>query len=384
MDMPMRTIAILQITIITLVLGALLAPYANGAEEPDPINIVAANLKRGLTANDTRQINEHVDYWIATLVNAKKSSVVYKAREGILADYGKYGSGEKSLSFQVEFARSTAKGILAGMDKLSKADPLKSLKDINLAIVISEMKKFTSAPALDALVKHETPAVRLLAWRGYLTIRDNLIRTGEKDATTMQANLSNLAGGESNPLVASVIVDVLRIKKADLTTKAFRTAFNQNFKTLNVLLKTSCSHLATGQASWARPCLGALPILEAASDYYKPDAKAATAILQQLLNIAQAGAKAYASADGLGSVAFQCTPLLLQVEPILETLSNNPKTRDIRDPLLDRKKSAVEKCKAVRRGVLEWLDRLEDAGVVKPVFTPIKPVATTQPVKPAA
>ncbi|MBT3201271.1 MAG: hypothetical protein HN350_15330 [Phycisphaerales bacterium] len=379
----MRTIAILQTTIITLVLGAVLAPYANGAEEPDPINIVAANLKRGLTANDTRQIDEHVQYWITTLVDAKKSATVYKAREGILADYGKYGSGEKSMSYQVGFARSTAKAVPAGIAKLSKADPLKSLKDINLGIVVSEMKQATIAPALDALVKHEAPAVRLLAWRGYLAIRDNLIRAGGDVATTMQSNLANLAGSESNPLVAEVIVEILNIKKADLATKAFRDAFDQNFKTLAVLLKTSCNHLATGQAGWARPCLRALPILKAAADYYKPDAKSATAILQQLLNIAHAGAKAYASSDGLGAVAFQCTPLLLQAEPILATLSNNTDVRDIRDPLLDRKKSALEKSKAVRRGVLEWLDHLEDAGVKKPVFTPIKPAATTQPVKPA-
>ena len=378
--MPMRMIAMLRISVAALVFGAL-ALSGTHAAEPKPINIVSANLKLGLTKSDIAQVQEHSKYWVGVLARAKTAAEVYAAREGILADYNKYAT---SIRYKVEFARITAAIVPPTMGKLSKDDRLISLKEVNLAIIISEMTQLTAIVAMDAMVRHENPGVRFLAWRGFRGVRDDAIRTGGQDARTLSAALARHAATEPSPLVAAVIVDVLHLDKSTLTSNAFKKAFDLNFNTLVGMLKTCCDRLAGGDASWARPCTAALPILSNSAEFYQPDSKMATLILQQMVNIAHAAAKAYATAGGVGSGAFQCTPLLHQIEPAIGELTSDSST-DIRKPLLDRKMSPIEKSKAIRRGVLEWVDRLEERGVKVPVFTPIKaPASTTQPTTKAA
>jgi len=376
----MRMIAMLRISSAALLLGALALSGAHAAE-PKPISIVSANLKRGLTRSDIAQIKVHVEYWVAELAGAKTAQTVYKAREGFLADYNKYAT---SIRYQVEFARGTAATVPPAVGKLNRNDQLISLKGINFAIVVSEMAQLTSIPALDALVRHENPGVRFLAWRGYRGVRDQAIRKGKEDAETLFAALRRHAATEPSPLVAAVIVDILYIEKAALTADAFKKAFDLNFNTLVGMLKTCCDRLAGGGGDWARSSIAALPILLSADGFYQPDKKKATLILQQLVNIAQAAAKAYDDANGQGRVAYQCTPLLQQIEPAIGSLSADSGS-EIRKALLDKKKGSVERSKAIRRAVLDWIDRLEDLGVKEPVFTPIKtPAATTQPTtKPA-
>ncbi|MDP6544771.1 MAG: hypothetical protein QGH60_12320 [Phycisphaerae bacterium] len=376
----MRTIATLRISTVALILGALALSGVRAAE-PQPITIASANLRRGLVKGDIAQITVHVKYWVALLAGAKTEQIVYKAREGILADYNKYAT---SIRYQLEFARSTAAIVPPAMGKLQRNDRLVSLKEINFAIAVSQMTQLTSIPVLDALVRHENPGVRFLAWRGYREIRVPAIRKGKQDARTFFAALQRHAATEPSPLVAAVIVDILYLKKSLLTTNEFKKAFDINFNTLVGMLKTCCDRLAGGEADWARPCLAALALLRDADGFYKPDSKKHTLIIQQMVNIAQAAANAFAAVGGEGTAAIQCAPLLQQVEQAIGSLAGDTGT-DIRKPLLDKQMSANEKSKAIPRGVLEWIDRLEELGIKEPVFTPIKaPAATTKPTtKPA-
>ncbi|MBC8373254.1 MAG: hypothetical protein H8E53_06650 [Planctomycetes bacterium] len=371
----MQMIAMLRIPVIALVLGSL-AMSGTHAAEPEPIQISSANLKGGLVKKDIAQIQLHTKYWVAELAAAKTAGGVYRAREGILADYGKYAT---SLRYQVEFARSAAAVITRAMGKLTANDPLVPVKEINCAIVISKMPQLTAVTAIDAMVGSTNPGVRFLAWKGYEGIRKQVIRKGGKVSNTLFATLTKHAATEPSPLVATVIIDVLHIKKSDLTAKPFTKAFDRSFNTLVGMLKTCCDRLADGDAAWARPCIAAIPVLLDAAEFYKPDNKKSTLIIQQLVNIAQAAAKAFAATDGTGNGAFHCAPLLLKVEPAIGSLTKDS-GREIRNPLLDRKMSPKEKSSAVRRGVLEWIARLDELGIKKPVFTPIKPPApTTQP-----
>ena len=308
-----------RILIVTLVLGALICPHALGADapdtkprpEPDPINIVSANLKRGLTSNDIAQVKTHVVYWVGELARAKGSADVYYSRDGILADYGKYGA---SIRYQGEFARSTSEAVIAAMGKLSTSDRLMSLKEVNFAFVISKMMRLPAADAMSAMSQHKNPGVRFLAWQGLRGLRDDAIRAGGAYAQTLQTALKKSAAAELNPLVAAVVVDVLRIEESALTTSAFKKAFEDNFKTILVMLKTACDRLVAGQTEWTRTCEASIPILKDAAKFYKPDTKVTATVLQQLINMAQAAAKAYAAEGGVGPKAFQCIPLLLQVD----------------------------------------------------------------------
>jgi hypothetical protein len=372
----MRMIAMLRISMLLLVTGVMALPVARAAEEPDPISITNSNLRNGLSPADIKQVQAHVQYWISEVASAERSAGIYSARDGLLADYNKYGD---SIRFKGLFARSTAALLPAAMDKLAKTDRLKAQKEVNYALAISNMPELTSIGALDAMVKHTNPAVRFLAWKGFGKVRNSVIRTGGAGVDTLFAALARHAGAEPSPLVATVIVEVLHIKKAELTTNSFKKAFDRNFKLLTAMQKISTARLAAGDASWARPCIAAIGILKDAAEFYKPDSKMTTSILQQLVDMAYAAAKAYKAAEGVGTGAFQCIPLLLQVEPVLGSMSSSKDT-DIKAPLLDKKKSPAEKTSGVLRGVLEWVDRLEDLGVKMPKFPAKKaPAPATQP-----
>jgi hypothetical protein len=377
--MPMRTIATLQTLIVALVLGALDLSGAHCAEEPDPISITPANLRVRLAPNDIKQIKAHVDYWVSELSTVQNSGDIYTARENLLADYNKYG---KNIRYQLEFARLAAASVPPAMQKLPPTDELKSMKEINYALVISGMTQLTTIDAIDLLVSHPNPGVRFLAWRSYREIRDDAIVAGGVNTAKLFASLKKRAAIESSPLVASVIVDVLYIKKSAWTGDKQKKAFEKNFAILREMMKPCCFRLMSGQTAWARPCAGAIPILKDADEFYKPDPKLHTVIVQQLIDIAQAGAKAFASAQGVGDDAALCVPLLTLVEPTIGAITNNGGTKFIRKPLFDKRKTPKQKTIAVRRGVLKWIDNLEDMGVKDPVFTPIKaPAATTQPAK---
>jgi len=374
-------IAMLRISTVLLVTGAMVLPVARAAEEPSPISITASNLRNGLSPTDIKQVRAHVEYWISEIAGAERLAGIYSGRDGLLADYNKYGD---SIRYKGQFARSTAALVPEAMGKLTKADRLKAQKEVNFALAISSMPELTSIAALDAMVKHDNPAVRFLGWKGFGKIRNNVIRAGGEGVNTLFAALGQRAGNETSPLVATVIVEVLHIKKSELTTNSFKKAFDRNFKLLTAMQKTSVSRLAAGDASWARPCIAAIGILSDAAEFYKPDSTISTSILQQLVDMAYAGAKAYQAAEGVGVGAFQCTPLLLQVEKVIGSLSSNKET-DIKTPLLDKKKNPTEKISAILRGALEWVDRLEDLGVEMPKFTPKKaPAPATQPAKTAS
>jgi hypothetical protein len=362
----MRMIAMLRIPVITIVLGSLLVANVH-AEKPAPIKILPVRLRQGLTKDDVDQIRSHVKYWTNQLASAKTPGDIYQAQEGFTEDYEKYN---KSIRYQSVFARNTATIIRPVMEKLSPNDKLISVKEINFALILSKMPQLGTIGAIDAMVAHKNPGVRFLGWKGYLGIRDQAIRS-RKEAKILFAALKKHAGTEPNPLVASAIVDVLNIKKALLTSKPFTKAFDENFKTLIGVLKNCSDRLASGDSSWARPCVAAIPILQTAAEVYKPAKDKNTLIIQQMINIAQAAAKAFAAYNGQGVGASQCVPLLLQIEPAIGKLTGNNDV-DIREPLNNKKIGPGEKSSAVRLGVLEWIDRLEELGIKKPEFTPIK------------
>ncbi len=112
--MPMRTIAMLRVSVVALVLGALALPCAQAAEEPQPINISASNLATGLLDSDTAQIKLHVEYWLSETTAAESAGHVYAAREGLVADYNKFSA---SAHYKVEFARITASLVNATLVK---------------------------------------------------------------------------------------------------------------------------------------------------------------------------------------------------------------------------------------------------------------------------
>ena len=377
---PMQMIAMLRLSAVALVFGAL-APYnADAAGEPEPITIPNANLKGVLTKSDVAQIKAHAEYWVATLAGAKTAKTVYDSREGLLADFNKYGPD--SLSYKVQFARSTAAVVPAALKKMDRNDKLLALKEVNLAMAVSRIPELPIITATDALVNHKNPGVRFLGWRSYRAISAKAINTGGKDARMLFAALQKHAATEPSPIVAAVIIDVLYIKKSAWENKEFKKAFDRNYKILTTAVQPCCTRLAAGDTEWGRVGAAMIPMLKDANEYYKPDSKIAAQILQQLVTVAFAGATAYHKNKAAGSGSLHCIGLLQQAEQTLCSLTGRTDT-NIRKPLFNKKSSTAEKTPAVLLGVHDWIDRLEDLGVKTPVFKPAKAPKPKPAPKPA-
>jgi len=379
----MRTEVSLPACAVCLALGMIaVSPLA---AKPPPIKIDPASLSGGLTASDEKQINARIAFWCETIAAAGDQAALQEAREGLLGDFRRYRSG----NYRNTFARFAAVLMPPALDKLQGKDSLKRLQEIHLAIAISRMSQRTIQPALDVLVAHRNPGVRLLGWRGYVAIRPQvLLKSSAIEA--MFASIAKHAKSESVPLVAAQLFEALHLPlaaPAGVEKDVYSKAQGQALEILRAALPLQCAHLAGGDAGFARPCEAALSALQTYGRVYTGQRSIEDSILQHVVDIASAAAKAYEQAAGKGPTAKTCAGLLIKTEWALSKTSGISE-RFLQKPLTNRRMSAGEKVPAVLLGIHNWIDRLKDRGVSKPEFKPPKgtagAAATTEPAtKPA-
>ena len=308
----------------------------------------------------------------AAIVVAKDEKAVVKARKRAINEY----RFSKSAYSYAQMAATHLTPLLGAGIKAT--DPLRVQKVVNVAMALSRMPQVTIQPALEAMVVHANPAVRLLGWTAYFRTRNRLISQGESFAKKMYAALDKAGPTENSPPVLAAMFRMMETSAAPAGFSAtdWQKARARWLATLRRNWLRWCGKMASGEAEMA----GASEILvrvaqsHAAAavagekDPKKLDAKKSP-FVQMVYDVASAASKAYQRADGEGNVRLvaESGALLRDCERALKALTGTEHNFIITALVKDTDEQRATRVRLAV--VLRWLAELRERfGVTEPKF----------------
>lgn len=197
--------------------------------KPPPVDVPKA--RRGnLLPQDVAQIKARLVYVVKVVGKAEpgNADTIIAARKALTATFEKYGDH----IYRYEVARQAAEVVaptlaLPGL-----------LKQINMAMALSQMPYGTIQPALAKMVVHPNAAVRFLGWKGYRAVLDNGQLRDGPGLAMMFASLTARSEKDTSPRVLGAIWDVLALDRSG------QAAVDRNHVRAMAILK----------APWRRRC----------------------------------------------------------------------------------------------------------------------------------
>lgn len=354
-----------SLIVLILLLPPILFSSAFGQSKPHngaPVIDIPENaLRAGLLGTHLEMIEQNVKYWYGKMSDAATDDGVIAARKGLLADYRKYDS----MPYQIAYAEK-AVDILKPL--LNSDDPR---KQINVALAFSQMRQVTVQPALEIMVKHPNPAVRLYGWTGYQRIRMWVLAQGKGPIETMLNSLTIVAmKGDSGP-VMSAIFRMLYLEP-DRPSMVSKEDFDQTrLHLLNILEQAwpaQCNRVREEQLPMIRATSDALRTLRAISDSLGSDKEVQLSVVQMILDMMWQAAKTYSEAESNNPLFPACENLLRECESAMNFATKLRKT-PIEEALAI--KVAEDRKLNARIAVQSWIRELENAGykIIEPKET---------------
>lgn len=207
-----------------------------------------------------KKIEDRIKYWLEQIRAAKDSKAIGDARKGLIGDYRDAEAGGYASRYALRTVEPAIK-LLTG--KLAEKDPLKQLKQVNVAIVISRMpQKKVIQPTLETMVKHPNPAVRYYGWRGYRAIR-KLVLEEPARTKTMLKSLDKATGETSLPVLA-LVLKVLHFpqgRPATVPDKTWEQTQGAAYAIFDRIWPKLCGQVLDGDTEMANVCGKSLPAL---------------------------------------------------------------------------------------------------------------------------
>ena len=176
--------------------------------EPPPVDFgeIESQSREELQGKHTQQLRERIAYWLAVLRDTEKRDEILSATVGLLEDYGRIDKAFYRYHF-AEIVTTQAK------DTWAKMKPqLKPLREVNLALAISEMTQVSIQPALTKMVSHPNAAVRYYGWTGYRKLRELILvlAGAAQHDKIMYASLRSQSKEETSPAVVGAMFKMFR------------------------------------------------------------------------------------------------------------------------------------------------------------------------------
>lgn len=334
---------------------------------------------------EDKKIDDFLKSVATAFVAAKDEKAVVKARKNAAIAY----QGSKSA---YSYARMAAARLTPLLGKgLDATDPLRVLKIVNVAMALSQMPQVTIQPALETMVGHPNPAVRLLGWTAYFKTRNRLMSHGEEFAAKMHASLDKAGLTENSPPVLAAVFRMMDVSTVPASVSG--TDWQKARARWLVMLRRNrlrwCSKMIAGEAEMA----GALEMLVRVAQSHagaaiigetnprKLDAKKSP-FVQMVYDVAWSASKAYQKAHGEDNARLiaQSGALLRDCERAFNALAGTEHSFIINALI---KGTNEQRATLVRLAVvLRWWEVLKDRfGVTEPKFKKptTKPTTTTAP-----
>jgi hypothetical protein len=314
-------------------------------------------------------IEARVKFSINGLATAEDEAGIVQARRQLIRDYPRF----ESLSFRYQFAAETASRVLALIENVDDQDPLRALRQINGVMAVVAMDQVSIQPALESLVGHDSPAIRLLAWKGYANIRDLILAQGALPSERMFRVLEEQSATETSALVCGAMFEVMvlpSVRPAAVPIEAWPATVEKLRNILSDSWLTYCRSVLAGQEHWPEVTGKAVVAVVRLARLDADNAAAQTKALQMIVDLMSCTRKAYDNADEGSSVANAAIVLLVDCEEALNAVTGITAT-PVKKAFLDKSiKSKDERGAAVGLAALKWVNDLADRGVVKPDVKP--------------
>lgn len=365
--------------------GALLTSTLQAAPPPLP--------PPGTSEDEVRRmLTERIRYWVARIRNSATAKDVVTARRGLTVDYDAARVNNWAASF-AHLSQESLQPILT--DALKKDDPLRKLKQINVAMAVSAMPQPAARPTLEIMVTHTSPAVRYLGWIGFLQIRPLLASQEDAEVNEFVALVKAAAARETSPVVIGALIDLFNIRPtaaAAMPAPAVAKLRQGARETLVAMWPAGCKQALLGSLDWPQTMVNALPVLIQLNATLGDDNQARTQIFQMIIDAMWCAGVGYEKAthgmadESLSPAERQryhkrwaaATALLRISEKALRVVT-------------ETKKSPVQKAlggndpqtlvEDVRLAIHDWIGLLATRGVVAPKHEKfgVKKEPTTQP-----
>jgi len=361
----------LAAAVVVLCLSLGLRPLLAEAPRIDYKTILSQN---SLTTAQKKRISEFIRYWLGRLKQASDADQVLQGRYQILRAYGTV----KKPFYQYDFAEIAAQQLVGIWKELS--DDLKSLKEVNLAIIAANMPQITTQPVLEEMIVHANPAVRFQGWRGYRRIRDLLLAypPGTDYGKKMYEAMRSRARLETSAPVLGMIFQMMQLRSVPqgVSRQEFVRFQRTAFEILKDTWDDRCRGILAGKSMLADAARKAVAALTNFAAVFSSDRSMQMAILQMIANTAYSSVSAFENSLEAIQKAGEDPK---KRKEILEIRDNNSQLlRDCEGALnyiTKKRQSRIARALAqiggpapgtVGTAVAEWIDELKASGVEDP------------------
>jgi len=328
--------------------GARPVAWAQAADEAIELEISPEELRSGLSRRTVERIDGLLLKAAEAMAQADNDEKVLAAREKIKAIYDLY----EGYHYQSTVTELSARHLVKILDM---EDPL---KQVNAALVLSQMRWVTVQPALEAMVSHDNPAVRYLGWRGYLLVRLWVIAQPREFSEMMFASLERTAMAETQKPVIAAVIKMLSIEPKSLpfvSEEDFLWARTRALEILQEAWPRYCLLVREGNAELAEMCRRAMFAIRTIPAPRSKKSEQAP-VVQLILDMMDASADAFSQAPPESPQEQANRGLLLDAESALNFITA------LRKAYLQQALSADgAEPAAIEQAIRSWLDDLRSA-----------------------
>ena len=278
----------LHSTVRMMIVGVVVGFLSSGAMA----NLAKLEIPAGTkAATGAPLMKDRLTSWAKLIREAKDDQTVIVARNGIVDDYQVCEKADLGYTF----AEQASEALLPLLGKALDSDRLMRVKEVNLAMAMSQIPQVPMQKALDTMVSyHRNEAVRYYGWKGYVAARARIFMQGPDNMNQAMRAIQTCAKSETSVPVIGMILNMLDLNNTPNEAWG-ATAQSKSFEILQSNWSNWCVRVRMIDPDMATACRKGVRAVMAIVTRTE-DKKQRQAALQMVVNMAWCAAKAYEEA----------------------------------------------------------------------------------------
>lgn len=243
--------------------------------------------------NAATKIEDSLRAWVKEFVASGEEAKVLKLRDRLLTDHQYAVARGHGYAYALRVVKDVSP-LLSGV--LKADDPLRQAKRINVAVIFSRIKQVPVQDALDRMVAHDNPAIRLLGWHGYRGLRVMLLSQGMGHTKQMFAAMRQAAQQERSPVVIAKLLQAATLPPARpgaMEAPVWEFAQQESMRAVEIVWARLCRRVRAGDRLASDAARSGTAMLQALNQAAPENTEQTKSIIQMLADMTYCASKAY-------------------------------------------------------------------------------------------